>query len=196
VGKTTTKEMVSCVLAEKYETAYTKGNFNNHIGLPMTILNCPRDAEFLVLEMGTNHPGEIAALCSIAEPDAALITNIGNAHLEFFGSQEAIAREKGSLFASLRPGAVAAAGADNRFLDVLRSMCPSSVTEADVGQDWIRDQLQGVLPGDILVKANNQPLYSPDTLQEMIDTCPIGQLVTIDVSRKGRTFTVYFTPGV
>lgn len=56
--------------------------------------------------------------------------------------------------------------------------------------------IQGVLPGDILVKANNQPLYSPDTLQEMIDTCPIGQLVTIDVSRKGRIFTVYFTPGV
>ena len=147
-GKTTTKELLRSLLSTVGKTHATEGNFNNHIGLPMTILNCPRDAEFLVLEMGTNHPGEIAALCSIAGPDAALITNIGNAHLEFFGSQEAIAREKGSLFASLRPGAVAAAGADNRFLDVLRSMCPSSVTEADVGQDWIRDQLQGVLPGE------------------------------------------------
>jgi UDP-N-acetylmuramoyl-tripeptide--D-alanyl-D-alanine ligase len=147
-GKTTTKELLRSLLSTVGKTHATEGNFNNHIGLPMTILNCPRDAEFLVLEMGTNHPGEIAALCSIAEPDAALITNIGNAHLEFFGSQEAIAREKGSLFASLRPGAVAVAGSDNRFLDVLRSMCPSSVTEADVGQDWIRDALQGVLPGE------------------------------------------------
>lgn len=147
-GKTTTKELLRSLLSTVGKTYATEGNFNNHIGLPMTILNCPRDAEFLVLEMGTNHPGEIAALCSIAGPDAALITNIGNAHLEFFGSQEAIAREKGSLFASLRPGAVAVAGADNRFLDVLRSMCPSLVIEADVGQDWIRDQLQGVLPGE------------------------------------------------
>jgi UDP-N-acetylmuramoyl-tripeptide--D-alanyl-D-alanine ligase len=147
-GKTTTKELLRSLLSTVGKTHATEGNFNNHIGLPMTILNCPRDAEFLVLEMGTNHPGEIAALCSIAEPDAALITNIGNAHLEFFGSQEAIAREKGSLFASLGPGAVAAAGADNRFLDVLRAMCASSVIEADVGQEWIRDALEGVLPGE------------------------------------------------
>ena len=147
-GKTPTKELLRSLLSTVGKTYATEGNFNNHIGLPMTILNCPSDAEFLVLEMGTNHPGEIAALCSIAGPDAALITNIGNAHLEFFGSQEAIAREKGSLFASLRPGAVAVAGADNRFLDVLRSVSRTLVIEADVGQDWIRDQLQGVLPGE------------------------------------------------
>ena len=82
-GKTTTKELVKAFLSTVGRTYATEGNFNNHIGLPMTILNCPDDAEFLVLEMGTNHPGEIAHLCDIAEIDCALITNIGTAHIEF-----------------------------------------------------------------------------------------------------------------
>ena len=98
-GKTTTKELLRAFLSKAGRTYATQGNFNNHIGLPLTILNCPEDAEFLVLEMGTNHPGEIAALCDIAEPDAALITGIGTAHLEFFKTREAIAEEKGTLAA-------------------------------------------------------------------------------------------------
>ena len=92
-GKTTTKEFLKTFLA-----CYgTEGNFNNHIGLPLTILNCPDDAEFLVLEMGTNHPGEIAALCDIAEPDVGVVVSIGTAHIEFFGSREGIAKEKMTL---------------------------------------------------------------------------------------------------
>ncbi|MBP5285512.1 MAG: hypothetical protein ILO34_05320 [Kiritimatiellae bacterium] len=92
-GKTTTKEFLKTFLA----CSGTEGNFNNHIGLPLTILNCPDDAEFLVLEMGTNHPGEIAALCDIAEPDVGVVCSIGTAHIEFFGSREAIAEEKLTL---------------------------------------------------------------------------------------------------
>ena len=101
-GKTTTKEFLKTFLA----CPGTEGNFNNHIGLPLTILNCPDDADFLVLEMGTNHPGEIAALCDIADPDVGVVVSIGTAHLEFFGSREGIAREKMTLASRARDFAV------------------------------------------------------------------------------------------
>lgn len=99
-GKTTTKELLKTFLSIAGKTYATEGNFNNHIGLPLTILNCPEDAEFLVLEMGSNHPGEISALCEIAEPDIGVVTGVGTAHLEFFGSREGIAAEKGCLLAA------------------------------------------------------------------------------------------------
>ena len=92
-GKTTTKEFLKTFL----DCYGTEGNFNNHIGLPMTILNCPETADYLVVEMGTNHPGEIAALCDIAEPDIGVLVSVGNAHIEFFGSQENIEKEKMTL---------------------------------------------------------------------------------------------------
>lgn len=92
-GKTTTKEFLKAFL----NCPGTEGNFNNHIGLPLTILNCPNDAEYLVVEMGTNHPGEIAALCDIAEPDIGVVVSLGTAHIEFFGSREKIAEEKLTL---------------------------------------------------------------------------------------------------
>ena len=96
-GKTTTKELLKAFLSKAGRTFATEGNYNNHIGVPVTILNCPRDAEFLVVEMGSNHPGEISALCDIAEPDIGVVTNIGTAHLEFFKTREGIADEKGEL---------------------------------------------------------------------------------------------------
>lgn len=97
-GKTTTKELVSRVLAKKYKVAVTQGNLNNHIGVPLTLLAMPANTQLGVVEMGTNHFGEIAALCSIAQPNYGLITNVGKAHLEFFGSLEGVERAKGELF--------------------------------------------------------------------------------------------------
>lgn len=97
-GKTTTKEFLKCFLG-----CYgTEGNYNNHIGLPLTILNCPEDESFLVVEMGSNHPGEIASLCDIALPDVGVLTGIGRAHIENFGSVEAIEREKSVLLERAR----------------------------------------------------------------------------------------------
>ena len=96
-GKTTTKELLRAFLSTVGRTHATAGNFNNHIGLPLTILNTPKDTEFLVLEMGTNHPGEIAHLCDVAEPDAGLVVSIGTAHIEFFKTREGIAKEKRTL---------------------------------------------------------------------------------------------------
>jgi UDP-N-acetylmuramoyl-tripeptide--D-alanyl-D-alanine ligase len=97
-GKTTTKELVRNVLAKKYKTIATKGNLNNHIGVPLTILSIPLDAEFAVIEMGANHQHEIESYCKVAEPSYGLITNIGKAHLEGFGGFEGVKKGKGELY--------------------------------------------------------------------------------------------------
>lgn len=100
-GKTTTKELVNAVLSKRYRTTATQGNFNNHLGVPLTLLSIPEDAEIAIVEMGANHPGEIAALCEIARPDFGLITNVGKAHLEGFGSFEGVIRTKTELYRHL-----------------------------------------------------------------------------------------------
>lgn len=97
-GKTTTKELVSAVLAKKYNLISTKGNLNNHIGVPLTLLSLQPETQFAVVEMGANHPGEIDALCRIALPNFGLITNVGRAHLEGFGSFEGVVRTKSELY--------------------------------------------------------------------------------------------------
>ncbi len=97
-GKTTTKELVHAVLSQKFKTHMTAGNFNNHIGVPITLLNMPQDAEIAIVEIGTNSTGEIRALCQIVEPTHGVITNIGKEHLEGFGSLEAIAKEESELY--------------------------------------------------------------------------------------------------
>lgn len=97
-GKTTTKELVSAVLAKKYRIIHTMGNLNNHIGVPLTLLTIQPDTEIAVVEMGANHPGEIADLCRIADPDYGLITNVGKAHLEGFGSFEGVIETKTALY--------------------------------------------------------------------------------------------------
>lgn len=101
-GKTTTKELVSTVLSRKYKIAYTQGNFNNHIGVPLTLLAMTKEHEMGVVEMGANHRGEIKMLCEIAEPDYGLITNVGKAHLEGFGSFENIIKTKCELYDFIR----------------------------------------------------------------------------------------------
>lgn len=101
-GKTTTKELIATVLGEKFKVLYTQGNFNNHIGVPLTLLRLKPEHEMAVIEMGANHPGEIKTLVHIAEPDYGIITNVGKAHLEGFGSFEGVIRTKGELYDFLR----------------------------------------------------------------------------------------------
>ena len=101
-GKTTTKELIHAVLSRKYTTIATAGNFNNHIGVPLTLLSIKPDTEIAIIEMGANHEGEIARLCQIARPGFGLITNIGKAHLEGFGSFEGVVRAKSELYAFIR----------------------------------------------------------------------------------------------
>jgi len=101
-GKTTTKEMIAWILQTKYNVHKTIGNLNNHIGTPLTLLRLDADHEISIVEVGTNHPGEIAMLSSLVQPTAALITNIGRGHLEFFSSIKGVAKEKLSLFKTLK----------------------------------------------------------------------------------------------
>jgi len=101
-GKTTTKELVSAVLARKYRTHYTRGNLNNQIGVPLTILSAPEDTEMMIIEMGASHIGEIRTLCLISKPDYGIITNIGTAHIEGFGTLDGVIKSKTELYEYLR----------------------------------------------------------------------------------------------
>ncbi|MEJ5993919.1 UDP-N-acetylmuramoyl-tripeptide--D-alanyl-D-alanine ligase [Pedobacter sp. Du54] len=101
-GKTTTKELIKAVLSEKYKTFATKGNLNNHIGVPLSILSLPLDVEIAVIEMGANHQKEIEMLCEIAQPTHGLITNVGMAHLDGFGGFEGVKKGKAELYAYLK----------------------------------------------------------------------------------------------
>jgi UDP-N-acetylmuramoyl-tripeptide--D-alanyl-D-alanine ligase len=100
-GKTTTKELLRAVLSQKFKVYATKGNLNNHIGVPLTLLSMPQDVEFALVEMGANHQGEIAELAKIANPNYGMITNVGHAHLEGFGGIEGVKKGKQELFVHL-----------------------------------------------------------------------------------------------
>lgn len=116
-GKTTTKELSLSALSKKYKTYATSGNLNNHIGVPLTLLNMPRETEVAIIEMGASHVGEIRRLCAIAEPNYGLITNIGRAHLEGFGSIEGIKQAKGELYDFIKlSGGIALYDSSNKVL--------------------------------------------------------------------------------
>ena len=119
-GKTTTKELTAVVLSRKYKTLFTKGNLNNHIGVPLTLLSITADHQIAVVEMGANHQKEIEALCLIAQPDYGLITNIGKAHLEGFGGFEGVKKGKGELYQYIKSVAgLIFINGDNSFLNEL-----------------------------------------------------------------------------
>lgn len=117
-GKTTTKELMAAVLSSQYRLLATRGNLNNHIGVPLTLLSL-KDEELAVIEMGANHPGEIAGLASIAAPEVGLITNVGKAHLEGFGSLQGVLDAKSELYAYLaqRGGMAIIDGRDQLLLN-------------------------------------------------------------------------------
>ncbi|MBN2598363.1 MAG: UDP-N-acetylmuramoyl-tripeptide--D-alanyl-D-alanine ligase [Marinifilaceae bacterium] len=116
-GKTTTKELIHEVLRRKFRTVATIGNLNNHIGVPLTLLSMNEETEFGIVEMGANHPGEIQQLCEIAEPDYGIITNVGKAHLEGFGSFEGVIATKKELYDFIfKNGGKVFINADNDYL--------------------------------------------------------------------------------
>ena len=119
VGKTTTKDMVAAVLGEKYTVLKTEGNLNNDIGVPLTLLRLKPEHEVAVLELGMNHAGEIDYLSAIVEPDMVLMTNIGDSHIEHFGSREKILEAKSEIFRHAKPGAPAIINGDDPLLATL-----------------------------------------------------------------------------
>lgn len=117
-GKTTTKEWLQSVLGTTYKTRSTPGNFNNHIGVPLTLLSFTTDVEYGIVELGTNHPGEMKILCDMFKADSALITNIGKEHLEGFSDLESVAQEESELYLmALRDGAMAFVNFDDPWLN-------------------------------------------------------------------------------
>lgn len=136
-GKTTTKEIIAAVLATQYNIIFTEGNLNNHIGVPLTLLTIKEDTEIAVVEMGANHVGEIESYCAWAQPDYGIITNIGKAHLEGFGSIEGVQQAKSELYRAVaRYGKMIFRYTDTPYLEALSSASTPTYTygakDADV----------------------------------------------------------------
>ena len=152
-GKTTTKELTAAFLRQGGKTSATVGNFNNDLGLPVTMLRTARDADFAVWEMGSNHPGEIAYLVDLAKPDVGIISSVGTAHIEFFKTQDGIAQEKGSLFSALPQNGFAVVGKENERYSVLKDLASAKVIETsleDASADYFAE-IKDVLSGSFTV---------------------------------------------
>lgn len=149
-GKTTTKELLSAVLMQKYKVLYTQGNLNNAIGVPLTLLRLTSEHDIAVVEMGASHPGDIKELVDIAEPDYGLITNVGMAHLQGFGSFEGVVRTKGELYDYLRTKAdsLIFIHADNVHLTSMASGLTSvSYGKPQAGQSlWVSGEVIDCAP--------------------------------------------------
>lgn len=133
-GKTTTKEMLAAILARLGPCMATRGNYNNHIGVPLTLLRLSDEHRSAAVEIGTNHPGEVAALMAIARPDVGLITNAGAEHLEGFGDLDGVALEEGQMVAGLAPGATAVINADDPYAAQWRGMTHARVWSFGIEQ--------------------------------------------------------------
>src|SRR6266536_3218949 len=137
-GKTSTKDFAASVLGRKFRVTKTQGNFNNHVGLPRTILEATSQDEVAVWEIGMNHPGEVAALAKLAAPDVAILTNIGVAHIEFMGSREAIAVEKGALMEAVDAQGTVILNADDPFTASIAARARAKVILAGTTAGTIR----------------------------------------------------------
>ena len=137
-GKTSTKDFVAATLSRGFRVTKTEGNFNNHVGLPQTMLAASSSDEIAVWEIGMNHPGEIAALAKLAVPDAAIITNIGLAHIEFMGSRDAIAAEKGSLAEAVGGEGTVILNADDPYSQGIAERTSAKVILAGIENGFVR----------------------------------------------------------
>lgn len=186
-GKTTTKELLSAVLSKKYQVSFTQGNLNNHIGVPLTLLKMNRDTEFGVVEMGANHPGEIAELCAIANPNFGIITNIGQAHLEGFGSFEGVKKTKGELYHFLtKKNGTVFYNSDNPVLAEIGQNFKNRVSYGKSKASFTGDIIQS--PPFIHVKANfpkgvlyiNSKLIGDFNFENILAAACIGNYFQVD----------------
>jgi UDP-N-acetylmuramoyl-tripeptide--D-alanyl-D-alanine ligase len=166
-GKTTTKEITAEFLASRYDVFRNKGNLNNHIGLPLSLLELRRRPDVAVVELGMNHPGEIRTLVRISRPDVRVWTNVGDAHLGFFGSPEAIADAKAEILESCSPGDVIVANADDPLVMARVSRFPGRVITfglgeaADVRARDVRDLGTGGMRATLATSEEEVPCSTP-----------------------------------
>jgi len=137
-GKTSTKDFVAATLARKFRVTKTEGNFNNHVGLPQTMLAANAEDQIAVWEIGMNHPGEVAALAKLAAPDVAIVTNVGIAHIEFMGSREAIAEEKGALAEAIGENGTVILNADDPFSETIAKRTHARIILAGIENGSVR----------------------------------------------------------
>lgn len=137
-GKTSTKELIAAVLRQKLNTLWSEASFNNDIGVPATLLRLEKSHEAAVFEVGTNHPGELAALVKLVQPKFGVITNVGREHMEFFGDLEGVAREEGALAEVLSADGKLFLNGDNEWSDVLAKRTKAKVVRVGAGDacDW------------------------------------------------------------
>ncbi|USH02820.1 UDP-N-acetylmuramoyl-tripeptide--D-alanyl-D-alanine ligase [Grimontia kaedaensis] len=147
-GKTTVKEMLAAILSPKGQTLYTAGNFNNDIGVPLTLLRLQPSDEYAVMELGANHIGEIAYTTALVKPDLAMVTNLAAAHLEGFGSLDGVAKAKGEIFQGLDDGELAIVNQDSNggafWDDVLKSKQVLTMTVTDKPADYRAENIHQV----------------------------------------------------
>lgn len=134
-GKTTVKQMLAAILAQRGPVLATVGNLNNHIGVPLTLLSLREEHKTAVIEMGANHPGEIARLAEIARPDVGVVNNAGDAHLEGFGSREGVARGKGELFEALGEHGISVINADDDYAELWRGLAQGDTLSFGLSED-------------------------------------------------------------
>lgn len=197
-GKTTTKELTTAVLSLHFRVHATAGNFNNHIGVPLTLLSTPATTEVLIVEMGANHPGEIAYLCTLAKPTMGLITNIGKAHLEGFGGFEGVIRAKKELYQFLsETKGKAFVNGDNSLLMQLsenldRTLYGSSPDCSTTGRVLSSDPSLVVAlnseNGEIEISTNLVGQYNFENV--MAAVC-IGQFMDVPMEKIVKTITAY-----
>lgn len=198
-GKTTTKELIASILSKKYNLSFTQGNLNNHIGVPLTLLKMNSETEFGVIEMGANHPGEIAALCAIADPDYGIITNIGMAHLEGFGSFDGVKTTKGELYKYIQSkGGTIFYNKDNPILEELVQNIENKISFGSKNAD-----LNGELvptPPFVHVKVNfkkgalylNSYLIGDFNFENILATACIGNYFGVDPLKIQQAIKEYY----
>lgn len=145
-GKTSTKDLTAAVLGQRFRVQKTAGNLNNHLGVPLTLLSVNPQDEVAVVEIGMNHPGEIAPLAALARPEAAIITNIGVAHIEYMGSRDAIAEEKGALAEAVPSEGTVILNADDDMTPRIAARCRAKVITAGINDGDVRAANLRTLP--------------------------------------------------
>jgi UDP-N-acetylmuramoyl-tripeptide--D-alanyl-D-alanine ligase len=184
-GKTTTKELINAVLSMKYKTHATVGNLNNHIGVPLTLLSMDKSTEIAIIEMGANHPGDIKELCDIAHPNYGIITNVGYAHLEGFGSFEGVMKTKAELYDYITANnAIIFINNDNENLLKMAKAVANKISYAQKADATIKGSVKNASPylsitvdGNLTINTNLVGAYN---FENVLAAVCIGSYFKVD----------------
>lgn len=197
-GKTTTKELLAAVLSTKFNLLYTEGNFNNHIGVPLTLLRLTHDHEMAVIEMGASHPGDIKELVDIVHPNYGIITNVGRAHLEGFGSFEGVIRTKGELYDYiLRSKGKIFIKKENEYLQSI-AKCIEQITYGNGDDAFASGQVVSCDPFLVFNWKQQGKLHTVEThmigsynLDNVLAAVAVGRFFKIPAERISRAIAAY-----